>query len=405
MDPRTASGHRSYVQAHAMAAVRLGFSPQLFFVARSGTVTECEYGVVRLVPERFHHHNVAVVRNRSLASAVADYLGGCGPGPHIVHSFGPWCGAGATACRMLRARGIDARPIGSAYTTLTHEWHALVAGLPHERHISALRYIGWYPWVRTAGVRTERAGYRHSRPLLVNYESVRTLLEAECGPGLALRRLPYAAPAAFREPDTAAGKPTPPALATLMPADAPLIVSVSRHDPRKGLDVLLRALARLTQRGVGYRACLVGGGRLLNAHRKQVESLGLTAHVAVPGRVDDVFDYLRRADVFVLPSREEGSGSVSLLEALQAGVPVVASRCDGMPEDIRDGEDGLLVTPGDARGLADALERLIGSPSERAGFAASSRRLYAERFSAAGFTAALGEAYAASGVPLPQGSR
>jgi glycosyltransferase involved in cell wall biosynthesis len=74
----------------------------------------------------------------------------------------------------------------------------------------------------------------------------------------------------------------------------------------------------------------------LAAHGSLAASLELTESVAITGHVEDVFAYLRQADVFVLPSLQEGSGSVSLLEALQARTPVIASRCDGIPEDLVD---------------------------------------------------------------------
>jgi glycosyltransferase involved in cell wall biosynthesis len=176
------------------------------------------------------------------------------------------------------------------------------------------------------------------------------------------------------------------------------VVAVSRHDPRKGLDVLLRALAEIVREGIPFRACLVGPGPLLAAHRRLARDLGLEDRVVIVGQVEDVFTYLRLADVFVLPSLEEGSGSVSLLEALQAGVAIVASDCDGIPEDIVDGEDGLLVPPGDERALRDALVTLLRDPSLRSRLATRSCDVYRERFSASAFVEGLTSAYADVGV-------
>ncbi len=73
----------------------------------------------------------------------------------------------------------------------------------------------------------------------------------------------------------------------------------------------------------------------------------------------DVAPYLGAADIFVLPSVAESSGSVSVLEAMRAGKPVIATACDGLPEDLIDGENGLLVAPGDVGALTDALGRLL----------------------------------------------
>jgi glycosyltransferase involved in cell wall biosynthesis len=173
---------------------------------------------------------------------------------------------------------------------------------------------------------------------------------------------------------------------------------VSRHDPRKGLGVLLRALAGLASDGVPARACLVGPGPLLDDHRKLADGLRLGESVAITGQVADVMPYLRAADIFVLPSLEEGSGSVSLLEALQSGTAVVASRCDGIPEDLADERDALLVAPGDPGSLQAALARLLRDAPLRRRLACRARSVYETRFSADALVSALAETYTDFGL-------
>jgi glycosyltransferase involved in cell wall biosynthesis len=218
------------------------------------------------------------------------------------------------------------------------------------------------------------------------------------GRGIAIRSLPYAAPTAFEPPRDAESVRVPAAVAALTPAQAPLIVSASRHSARKGVDLLLRALASLKADGVRFRACLLGPGRQLAAHRRLSSRLGLDGVVAITGLVDDVVPYLRCADVFALPSLEEGSGSVALLEALQIGIAVVASDCDGIPEDVTDGEHALLVAPGDVGALRDALARLIADPDLRADLGARGRERFERRFSADAFVTALRDIYAEFGA-------
>lgn len=174
-------------------------------------------------------------------------------------------------------------------------------------------------------------------------------------------------------------------------------MAISRHDPRKGLDQLVLALAQVHAAGLPVRACLIGPGRLLGAHRRLVADLGLSGAVAVPGRVDDVRPYLRRADAFVLLSWGEASGSVSILEALQMGTPVIATACDGIPEDLADGVDALLVAPGDPSALARALIAVLRDPNRRAALATGARRAYERGFTAERFTQALAQTYAELG--------
>jgi glycosyltransferase involved in cell wall biosynthesis len=407
-DPTTTTGgHPSYVRAHARAAALAGFSPHVFAVAPRAGREETDFGTLHRIatPVRPIRRLMAVGHAPFLTAGIARFLREFRdlPGRRLVHGFGAWAYAGAAAARTLAREGIPTVAVASAYTTLEHECRAKLSGVDRTDHglRSWLRYCAEYLWIRAVADRSERHGYERSRLVLVNYESVARLLGDAYGLQTEIRRLPYASTTAFREMEAGVPLPPPPppaALAELSPADAPLIVAVSRHDPRKGIDLLLRALAGLAASGVPFRACLVGPGPLLAAHRRLAAELGLGASTAIPGRVDDPFAYLTAADVFVLPSLEEGSGSLSLLEALQARTAVVATRCDGIPEDLIDGENALLVPTGDAAALERALARFLGDAALRSRLAGEARRTYEERFSAGAFAAALKDTYAELGV-------
>jgi glycosyltransferase involved in cell wall biosynthesis len=385
-------GHASYVIAHALAAAAAGFAPQIFCTSARSEVVPTEFGTLRrvasLMPRGYRSERV---QRRFLARGVARYVAELDdPGPHILHSFGAWAASGVEAARMLTPQGVATIPIASAFTTLAHENRAKVKALAsHHGLAGRWRYRRDYIWVRAVADRAERQGYGESELVLVNYESVARLVLDACDPPPPLRIVPYAAPAAFREAGVLA-EPAP----MRAPGGPPLIVSVARHDPRKGLDVLIHALARVARAGIPFHAVLAGPGPLLAPHRRLVTELGLSDRVEVPGYVDDVFSYLDPADVFVLPSVEEGSGSLALLEALQAGTAVVASRCDGIPEDLRDGDDALLVELGSAVDLARALTRLLADAELRARLAARARILFERRFSAERFARTLGISYA-----------
>lgn len=407
---QSTGGHPSYVAAHALAAKRLGFEPHIFSIERERAAPELiELGVLHrvLTPVRPLRAHMAQTHSIFLARAITEFLDGrhrqgarssyaASASVPLIHGFGAWSLAGVLSARALGRRGVRATAIASAYTTLQHESSGKLAGVRLRTGRAALEYPLTDAWIRLVGARAEAYAYRRARLVLVNYESVRRLLLELCGPGLSIERIPYASALAFTPGE--ADLPRPQELERLQPAGAPLIVSLSRHDPRKGIDVLLQALAGLARDGTPFRACLVGPGPLLAANRAYAARLGLDRQVAIVGRVEHVMPYLRRADVFVLPSLEEGSGSVSLLEALQAGVAVVASRLDGIPEDLSDGIDARLVAPGDARALQATLAGLLGDASARAALGARARNLYERRFSAEPFTAALGTAYARLGA-------
>lgn len=143
----------------------------------------------------------------------------------------------------------------------------------------------------------------------------------------------------------------------------------------KGQHVLLRAAALLERHEPRIHFVLVGSGRDEHALRRAAAGLG---NVTFTGWVRDVGDYLAAIDLFVYPSLHEGLGSI-LLDAMQFGLPVVASAAGGIPEAIVHGDNGLLVPPGDAEALAAAVAELCSDTALRNAIAERNRsraRLY-----------------------------
>jgi glycosyltransferase involved in cell wall biosynthesis len=152
----------------------------------------------------------------------------------------------------------------------------------------------------------------------------------------------------------------------------PRILCVAHLYPRKDVATLLRAAARL-ETPAALR--IVGVGPELERLRALSASLALGARVQflehVPFR--DLAAEYRSAAVFCLPSRQEGFGIV-FLEAMAAGLPVIAARAAAVPEVVPEGECGVLVPPGDATALAAALDRLLADPHERRRLGEGGRR-------------------------------
>jgi glycosyltransferase involved in cell wall biosynthesis len=153
------------------------------------------------------------------------------------------------------------------------------------------------------------------------------------------------------------------------PADAPLVVgSLGRLDAVKGYDLLLRALARLA----GTRAVVVGEGAARPALEELARGLGVADRVHLPGWSERPSAALPEFDVFCLPSRSEGF-PLSIVEAMLAGLPVVATRVGSVAELVADGETGLLVESDDVDGLVAALARLRDDGELRARLGAAGR--------------------------------
>jgi glycosyltransferase involved in cell wall biosynthesis len=329
------------------------------------------------------------------------------PGPVLAHGFGTWSWVGVRACARLRALDREAVAVAGAYDTYPVAKAMDARGLgPGTGLRLGLAFRAEALWSRVAIARYEGFAYRNAAAVFVNYESVRRMIHATYGPGIRVRDLSYAPELDF---DPAGDdEPLPAQMPELDPAGAPLVVCVSFHRPHKGVDVLIDALALARDRGVPLRACIVGMGPLLEPHRRLIAARGLRGTAVAIGPVADVRPYVEAADIYALPSRSEQSGSLALLEALRAGLPAVASRVDGIPEDVDDGDSALLVSPGDPGDLADALIRLAGDPSLRARLGKRGRLRFEERFSADAFTEDLGAAYeqlgfAASRAPAATG--
>ena len=168
------------------------------------------------------------------------------------------------------------------------------------------------------------------------------------------------------------------------PFAGPTIGSLGRLDRQKGYDVLLRALAELP----GVALVLVGGGPERAALERQAAEAGLTERVLFAGWQEEPRRHLTTFDAFVLPSRFEGF-PLSVVEAMLAGLPVVASRVGSVPEAVRDGETGLLVRPDDPHALAAALRRVLDEPT----LGRRSRELAREQFTSAAMARAFEALY------------
>jgi glycosyltransferase involved in cell wall biosynthesis len=161
-----------------------------------------------------------------------------------------------------------------------------------------------------------------------------------------------------------------------VPGERFLVGWVGRMTGVKRTDDILLGLKGLRERGVDASLCLVGDGPDREHVERRAHELGLARHCLYLGYQDDVAGWYAAFDAFVLPSANEGT-PVSAIEALAAGRPVVASRVGGVPDVVRDGEDGFLVEPGDVEGLAERLGRLAADPAlrERMGGAGRDRVL------------------------------
>jgi glycosyltransferase involved in cell wall biosynthesis len=163
--------------------------------------------------------------------------------------------------------------------------------------------------------------------------------------------------------------------------DGPLVLSVGRLARQKGIDLLVRAVARLREEVPGLRLAVAGDGPEGPRLERLACELGVERRVRWLGARPEIAGLLSAADLVAVPSRSEGLPYV-VLEALALGRPVVAAAVGGIPELVRDGEEGWLVPPGDVEALAAALASALSAPEEMARRAAAGRERVRASFQA-----------------------
>jgi glycosyltransferase involved in cell wall biosynthesis len=162
-----------------------------------------------------------------------------------------------------------------------------------------------------------------------------------------------------------------------IPPDALVAGTIGRLTEQKGHRYLLDAIAAPELAAI--HLLVVGGGELLDDLVRRTRASGTSDRVHFAGARRDLGNLLGAMDVFVMPSLWEGL-PLSLVLAMGAGLPVVATSVAGMPEVIDDGRTGVLVPPGDSAALASALARLFNQPRSRARMAHDGRQAVLPRF-------------------------
>ena len=155
--------------------------------------------------------------------------------------------------------------------------------------------------------------------------------------------------------------------------DAPVVGAVGGLRPEKGLLTLLDAVAGLREDFPQLRVLLAGEGEQRNELEERVETLGLGDVVVLAGHRRDIPQVLATLDVAALCSEREGS-PLAVLEYMDAAKPIVASEVGGVPDLIADGEQGLLIPPGDPSALRHAIARLLKDPEHARSLGAAAQR-------------------------------
>jgi phosphatidyl-myo-inositol dimannoside synthase len=179
-----------------------------------------------------------------------------------------------------------------------------------------------------------------------------------------------------------------------IPAGSPVLLTVGRlvsTEPGKGVDSVIRILPKLLQVSPELHYVVIGGGDLAGPLAKMVQASPARDRILLTGPLkgEELKQYYARADIFVMPSRQEGFGLV-FLEAMASGKPVVGGDCGGAPEVIQDGVTGFLVDPDDACTLANRVAHLIEDETLRRRMGEAGRQRVEQCYTFAAFSERLG---------------
>jgi phosphatidylinositol alpha-1,6-mannosyltransferase len=274
-----------------------------------------------------------------------------------------WFGAAAPLgllARRARQAGVD-RVVAS-----THGHEVGWSMLPVAR--SALRRIG-----EDSDVVTYISRYTRDR------------FASAFGPRTALEHLPPGVDAERFRPDASARAEL---RARYRLGERPVILCLSRLVPRKGQDMLIRALPTIRSRIDGAALVIVGGGPHLPTLRRLASSVDAADHVIFTEGVApaELPAHHAMADVFAMPCRTRGAGldveglGIVYLEASASGVPVVAGQSGGAPESVQEGRTGLVVDGRSIDQIADAVSRILKDPDLAARMGAAGRQWILERW-------------------------
>ena len=301
-------------------------------------------------------------------------------GYHVVRHPGtlmlPGAGVDIRMRRLIAEHGIDTVWFGAAAPLGLLAHRARQAGATRVLASTHGHEVGWsmLPVARSV---LRRIGEDSDVVTFVS-RYTRARFASAFGPHAALEHLPPGV-------DTDRFRPDPASRAELRSrfglGQRPTVVCLSRLVPRKGQDMLIRALPSIRQRVNGAALVIAGGGPYLAALRRLADRFGVSDHVTFTGGVPaaDLPAYHAMADVFAMPCRTRGAGldveglGIVFLEASATGVPVIAGSSGGAPETVRHNKTGMVVDGRSVNQVADAVSELLADPDRAAAMGAAGR--------------------------------
>lgn len=375
-------GYPAYAYNLARMLTSLGYEVSIFAVRDTSSVKKTSFGtiyfastkVIRIFPV-LRHIALAGLPYYSiiLYKAMKKILVSSGTNSCIVWGMGPW-GFPGVFLKLFAPRSTSISLFTSYFTSTRHEMRGAYKAIKVDDYGigTKLKYFMVYNVVARMFHLFEQLTLWWCDCIIVHYRSSESIMQKYFSVSRAkIVRFPWYVDIFPREG---------PQSKTLKSFSHPLIVSICRQDPRKGLNFLIRAMKEVARVKPEAHCLIIGSGEFLELNKKLVQKLHLEKNVSVLGFVPDIRPILHEADIAVVVPLAQGSSALTVLEAMSYGKAIVASRCDGIPEDITHEHSGLIVPPGEAHAIAQAIIRLMQSPALQKRLGTGAIAAYKKRF-------------------------
>lgn len=291
----------------------------------------------------------------------------------ILWGMGPWAFAG-TLLKFILPKNTKMIMISSYFTSTRHEMKGALDSIRLKDYglLPKIRYFFVYSIVAWIFHVFEKLTLDACDAVIIHYNSSKRIIQKYFNvPSKKIYNFPW-----YNEIFRRVGK----SVTLKKQYKHPLIVSICRQDPRKGLNFLIRAVEIVSKEFPNIRCLIVGAGSFLKPNKNLANKLKLNKYIEFPGFIADIKPILSESDIAVIVPLAQGSSALTVLEAMSYGKAIVASDCDGIPEDITHNVSGLIVKKGSEFDLANALKKLIESPTLRKELGNNAYKAYKNRF-------------------------
>ena len=362
---KSSGGYASYTYSLCKVLKKMGHDVNIIAISNIAGIEDSEIGKIYTVKSSFLPSKSATsitglfflwsqIIDKKLQNLIKNYDDDC-----IIYGIGPW---GYSAINSRKRFSNKVRLISIFFTTAYDETYWLMRGASIQDYglFLKIKYSIIHYYAKYVLTKFERTAFKKSDQTVVHYEFAKqTLINQYHINSDKISKIPYYAEiydkiSLYSKYDKSLKSNSNPQKnkSTIS------CISICRQEPRKGINYFIRAIKILKDNQFPIRAKIVGSGDLLEKNMKLAKKLKLDDTIEFTGFVQNISDVLSESDIFIQPSLQEGSGSISVFEAMLSGVPVITTTCDGLPEDIENNFSGILIPPMNSESLAKAIMNL-----------------------------------------------